>query len=361
MKQFRLWMSVAVLFVLATPLARAVEAPERFIELLLQSDGQYVTLVKSSVRTGRAPITTLEGESGQWVIRAQDATGTDLSTVILPDPRVRYSDALVGSGTQASLLASSVVTAPSAFFTVRVPYDAQITQFTISRLTAPFHLTAVPTSSARSTSGNGNSAAAVSSSVLAPIGTIAWSSSSSSEGGPCGGVTGSRYRSETLYQGGPSDNRVDIVFMGDGYTAAQQHQFRQEVITVRDALLGSTPLKEYQSFINIHAVYAESRESGVDHPEEGVARETALNMRYGVGGPLCIDTDTPALVFEAACSAPAPADVIMVLVNDTPRGGCARPDYSVTSMGQGDPLGPSTVIHEFGHVFARLADEQHLL
>ena len=92
---------------------------------------------------------------------------------------------------------------------------------------------------------------------------------------------------------GNSDNRVDIVFVGDGYTAAELPAFHASVDEIVVELFETEPFGRYEDVIAIHRVDVVSNESGVDNdPVEGIDRDTELDMQYWCGGTeraLCVN------------------------------------------------------------------------
>src|SRR5262245_10779421 len=80
---------------------------------------------------------------------------------------------------------------------------------------------------------------------------------------------------------GDSDNRVDIIVLGDGYTASEiEAAFTADVLEYLSYIFDDSaltqPLGRYENFFNIYAVDVVSNESGADNPGLGIVRDTAL-------------------------------------------------------------------------------------
>lgn len=155
---------------------------------------------------------------------------------------------------------------------------------------------------------------------------------------------------------GPSSTKYDLVFIGDGFTSAEQTMFNQKVDEAVQAMRDLTPYRETMCSFNIWRVNVVSTQSGVDHPKDGIFKNTALDCRYGnpaIGqAERCIQSDSPAKCYEAAGYAPA-YDAVFVLVNDTQWGGCAGGlvfSSISTNFSQ-------IITHELGHKVGGLADE----
>src|SRR5688572_13109244 len=80
---------------------------------------------------------------------------------------------------------------------------------------------------------------------------------------------------DTILNNGDKTNRINLVFMGDGYTAGQQTQFIADVNTILDKFFLCSPLTEYKSFFNVYAVRVVSAESGAKHPGSATDCSTA--------------------------------------------------------------------------------------
>lgn len=177
---------------------------------------------------------------------------------------------------------------------------------------------------------------------------------------PCSGVNvqvqpdGRSYAA--VIDHGPSAIRYDIVFVGDGFTSAEQSLFNNKVDEAVDALRNRIPYSTRMCAFNIWRVNVVSQESGVDHPAGNVFKNTELDCTYGDPAhgeaERCIQSDSPAKCFEAADFAPD-YDAVFVLVNDTQWGGCAG-GLVFSSIAPGFAR---TITHELGHKIGGLADE----
>jgi IgA peptidase M64 len=159
----------------------------------------------------------------------------------------------------------------------------------------------------------------------------------------------------TLYSSGPSANRIDLVFVGDGYTAAQLAQYAADVDAVWPSFLAEPPLDRYATYFNIHRVDVTSLESGVDNdPVQGIFRQTALDMSYWCSGTqrlLCVN---PTKANAQAQNAPG-RDCVLALANSGTYGGAGYTSLGTLAGHNGAAI--EIALHEFGHSFARLADE----
>lgn len=179
--------------------------------------------------------------------------------------------------------------------------------------------------------------------------------------GPLDAVVGS----ETLHDAGPSEDRLDIVVMGDGYTADQQAEWRADADTLTDAILGIEPLLGLSERINVHRVDTVSAESGVSYDcvDECRIRDTALQTIFPIeiaNSALGLDFRTTA-VFQldqwgvARAAATFPWDMVVIVANTTHDGGFAV-HYATVPKGTDDTW-PATGVHELGHSLGLLGDE----
>jgi len=162
---------------------------------------------------------------------------------------------------------------------------------------------------------------------------------------------------------GLSSNRVNIVFLGDGYTAGQiETDYVSHVNTILAHMFGGTedPFGRYANFFNIYRVNVVSNESGADVAPLGISRDTALDASYYWDGSterlLFVDPNKAAGVRNAALSGSGIwPHINLVTVNDTRYGGGADGTFAVCAGG--NIYSGELALHEMGHSFSGLADE----
>lgn len=151
-------------------------------------------------------------------------------------------------------------------------------------------------------------------------------------------------------------NRINIVFVGDGYTTAELAQYKKDVDSNIAILSSGEPFKEYLTYFNFHRVDVVSKQSGVSEAVKGVDRNSALGMSYycsGIQRLLCINASKAA---KAAANAPA-VDTIFALANSDVYGGAGYRSPAISTLAARNPAATELALHEFGHSFALLGDE----
>ncbi len=154
---------------------------------------------------------------------------------------------------------------------------------------------------------------------------------------------------------GDAANRLDLVFLGDGYTESEMDRFAKDVNQAATGLLAQDPFREYQRYVNIRRVEVASVESGASHPTRGISRNTAFGAYYGCGGLerlICVTTSKVISTVQAALT-PSERDLVIVLVNDSEYGGSGGSVVVASGHAQAVEL----VLHELGHTFGLLRDE----
>jgi len=154
------------------------------------------------------------------------------------------------------------------------------------------------------------------------------------------------------------DNRVDLVIVGDGYTAGEMGQFQFDAQVIEANFFAYEPFIRYQPYFRVTRVEVVSNESGVDNdPSQGIDRDTALDMEYWCGNIerlLCVNVGK-ARSF-AQLGAPD-VDQILAIANSSKYGGAG---YSSNNLGTAAGQNSAAVdiaIHEMGHSLGNLADE----
>ncbi|MFJ2770855.1 M64 family metallopeptidase [Streptomyces sp. NPDC087300] len=167
-----------------------------------------------------------------------------------------------------------------------------------------------------------------------------------------------------IVQAGPTASKLDVVFIGDGYTAAQQEDFHADVRTKWAKISAVEPYASYKGLFNVWAVDAVSRQSGVSgDPTTGTVKDTALGSAFfcdGIERLLCVDTNK----VESYAKKAADPDLVIVLANSTKYGGAGYNDITSPSGYDGIATASSdnaqsdqVAVHETGHSLGKLADE----
>ena len=161
----------------------------------------------------------------------------------------------------------------------------------------------------------------------------------------------------TVQYTGSSANRIDIVFVGDGFQTAQLGSYASLVQQRWNTLIEREPWVSYKGYFNVHRVDVTSIDAGVDQdPSQGILRNTALDMGFwcaGIDRLLCVD---PSKAVAAANCAPD-WDQILAVANSTTYGGAGYPSNDLCTFSGFNADSLEVAVHEFGHSFGDLADE----
>lgn len=166
-----------------------------------------------------------------------------------------------------------------------------------------------------------------------------------------------------LHASGPSENRLDIALIGDGYTVDQLDRFRRHADRVTELLLSKAPFSSYASLINVHRIDVASPESGAsfDCPTCGL-RDTAFGSMFPVEiiNRLSGSNFDSRAIFQleqwevARAASVVPWDHVIVLVNSQRPAGMAIHVATSTTGWSGYE---ETAVHELGHTLGFLGDE----
>jgi len=159
-----------------------------------------------------------------------------------------------------------------------------------------------------------------------------------------------------LKNGDPAD-KVDLLLLGDGYTAAEMEKWHKDVKRMAELLFAVSPFKERKSDFNVWALDTPSEESGVARVSDGVHRRSSLRVAYDAFGSerYILGFDNKRLREVAAA---APYEFIEIVVNDRKYGGGGIFNLYAT-VAADNAFSPYVFVHEFGHHFAGLADEYY--
>jgi len=160
-----------------------------------------------------------------------------------------------------------------------------------------------------------------------------------------------------VMENGPPRDKVDLLLLGDGYTAAEMGKWHDDAKRLAGTLFSVSPFKERRADFNVWAIDTPSEESGVARPSDGVQRRSALRAVYDAFG-----SERYVLAFDnkrvREVAAAAPYDVVEIVVNGRKYGGGGIFNLYAT-VASDNAFTPYVLVHEFGHHFAGLADEYY--
>jgi hypothetical protein len=161
----------------------------------------------------------------------------------------------------------------------------------------------------------------------------------------------------TLLESGPPSRKVDIVLLGDGYTAAEMEKWQSDARRMADLLFAKSPFRERKSDFNVWVVDTPSSVSGVARPSDGIHRRSALRVAYDAFG-----SERYVLAFDnrriREAAAATPYEAMVLVVNERKYGGGGILNLYAT-VASDNAYTPYVLVHEFGHHFAGLADEYY--
>lgn len=167
----------------------------------------------------------------------------------------------------------------------------------------------------------------------------------------------SPYQSWVYFENGPPAEKVDIIFMGDGYTREEMQKFREDVKRLAEDLFSVEPFTSRRDDFNVRAVETPSNVSGVNRPHPGIFKRTALSVSYSA-----FDSERYALSYDNRsirdAASTVPYDFMIILMNERTYGGGGIYRLYVTAAAD-NRFSDYLIVHEFGHHFGALGDEYY--
>jgi len=161
----------------------------------------------------------------------------------------------------------------------------------------------------------------------------------------------------TLLNNGPSDKKLDLLILGDGYTAAERGKFEKDARRLVEILFAAEPFKSHRKDFNVWGLCPEAAESGISRPSLGIHHRSRVGATYDAFG-----SERYILTFENRSfrdvASFAPYELVEILTNsDTYGGGGIFNTFS--TVASNSLWSPYVFVHEFGHHIAALADEYY--
>lgn len=165
-----------------------------------------------------------------------------------------------------------------------------------------------------------------------------------------------QYENYDIHIGGNISNSLDIVLLPDGFTEDEKDKFLKACQMWCEALFKYEPFTQNRYRINIRAVWAASKEKGIDKPGIGKWVDNLLETRfYTFDSERYQMTENFQKVRDIASS--VPYESIFILTNtDKYGGGGIYNFYGLGSAGNTGRTG-EVYVHEFGHSLMGLGDE----
>ena len=161
---------------------------------------------------------------------------------------------------------------------------------------------------------------------------------------------------EVQKMGDPA-SKVDLLVLGDGYTAGERAKFEKDARRFTEMLFATSPFREHRGEFNVWGLCPAAEESGVSRPSSGIYRRSPVGASYDTFGTerYILTMDNRALRDIASFS---PYEFVEILVNgETYGGGGIFNQFATVAID--NPWAGYVAVHEFAHHFAALADEYY--
>ena len=158
------------------------------------------------------------------------------------------------------------------------------------------------------------------------------------------------------YSGDPT-RKLDLLFLGDGYTAEECEHFAERARHFTRVLFAYEPYASRRGDINVWGLCPPAAESGVSRPSTGQHRRSPVGTSYDAfrSERYVLTYDNRAFRDIAAW---APYDVVEILVNGEVYGGGGI-FGQFSTVAADNAWADYVFIHELGHHLAALADEYY--
>ncbi|KAF8440786.1 IgA peptidase M64-domain-containing protein [Boletus edulis BED1] len=155
-----------------------------------------------------------------------------------------------------------------------------------------------------------------------------------------------------LITSGPAENRVDLAFFADGYTAGERQKFLDDASRLARDLVTNQTFFTVRPLLNIWVVFTPSKESGVG--VGGKAKDTPFGL-YRDGTELRgLYANNSDVALAACASLGDKCDYAILLANDPLYGGIGG-EYTTTTASLAN--GALVLRHEIGHSIIEVGEE----
>lgn len=154
---------------------------------------------------------------------------------------------------------------------------------------------------------------------------------------------------------GDPATKVDLLLLGDGYTARETGKFIADARRLIAVLFSTSPFKEHRTDFNVWGLCPPAAQSGISRPSTGIYRDSLSTYDAFGSERYILSFDNQRLRKVAQF---APYESVEILVNGRTYGGGGIFNlYSTVAVD--NAFANYVFVHEFGHHFAGLADEYY--
>ena len=158
-----------------------------------------------------------------------------------------------------------------------------------------------------------------------------------------------------IHKAGDSRDKIDIVFIPEGYTKDEMKQFKEDCKESMKSIFRHKPFDKLKDRFNFIAVEIPSEHSGVSIPKNNIWKNTAVRSHFDTFySERYLTTSNIKNIYNILDG--VPCESIIILANTNEYGGGGIYNNYMLSAARGRDY-KAVIVHEFGHSFAGLADE----
>ncbi|MFN3454835.1 MAG: M64 family metallopeptidase [Pseudobdellovibrio sp.] len=155
----------------------------------------------------------------------------------------------------------------------------------------------------------------------------------------------------TLVDQGPTQNRINLTILGDGYTLSEKEKFFSDAERITKSLFSDETFTSYLPLFKVHAVFVASKISGIG---DGEPINTAFGLYRTPKGSKRSIFPSNERALEAALRLAPKTDYPIVIANDDYYGGLGG-RYAIST--RSERSGMIVLRHELGHNFGDIGEE----
>jgi len=160
-----------------------------------------------------------------------------------------------------------------------------------------------------------------------------------------------------LRDSGPPAAKVDLLLLGDGYTAEGRAKCEADLARLAGVLFESEPFRARAGDFNVRGLCPAAAAPGISRPSEGLHLRSPAGATYDA-----FRSERYLLSFDNRAwrdlASQAPYEALVLVTNSRTYGGGGIYGQFAT-VAADSAWAPYILVHEFGHHFAALADEYY--